>query len=312
MKVYILSDLEGVACVFSRREGYVNAMEYGTMELVAVCEKLLANGVDDILINCFHQLEFHKFPRQVRFFHSEPSHDFFTPCLDETFDFAMITGMHAMSGGPVDRGCWRHTITPPPLTRAYSAIDEISLNGVAVGETGLFAAFAGTKNVPVVYLSGDQWACEEAEALIPGIVTCAVKKGASFYSALSLHPAEAAARSADAALNALNNFKKIKPYVIDGALDVRVRFGHAHRASDSMVTIKNAKRIDEYTIEINYENMVQFMDDIGCMRAPEDALHQRDLGFERVTGIMTRYGSEPYLAHPGFDYPRQKDFFSAE
>lgn len=58
MKVYICSDLEGAACVFSRREGYVNAAEYGAMELIAICEALLANGVDDILINCFHILPY--------------------------------------------------------------------------------------------------------------------------------------------------------------------------------------------------------------------------------------------------------------
>ena len=42
------------------------------------------------------------------------------------------------------------------------------LNDLMVGETGLFAAFAGIQRVPVVLLTGDDWACREAEALIAG------------------------------------------------------------------------------------------------------------------------------------------------
>ena len=307
MKVYICSDLEGVACVVSRREGYINAMEYGTMELVAICEKLLANGVDDILINCFHILQYEKFPKQVRFFHSEPTPDFFTPCMEEGFDVAMITGMHAMSGG-VDRGCWRHTMSPPPLSKAYSSIDTLWYNGRPVGETGMFAAFAGAHGVPVVYVSGDSWACKEAEALIPGVETCAVKEGKSFFSAVSLHPALAAERSAEAALRALHNPNGVKPVDFGSPFTVQVRFGFAHRAADAVQMIPGAVRVDETTVEMAYENVKDFAAHIGCLRAPEDALHQRDTGFERVTGLMTRYGPEPYLAEPAYGYPVQVDF----
>lgn len=65
MKVYIFADQEGVAGVFSRREKYLYATEYATMELAAICEALLANGVDEILLNSVHVVEYHKLPKQV-------------------------------------------------------------------------------------------------------------------------------------------------------------------------------------------------------------------------------------------------------
>lgn len=307
MKVYIVSDLEGVACVFSRREGYINAMEYGTMELVAICEKLLANGVEEILINCFHIMEYHKFPKQVRFFHSEPTHDFFTPCLEEGYDVVMITGMHAMSGG-VDKGNWRHTILPPPITRAYSGIEEMRINGIPVGETGIIAMFSGLHKVPVVFLSGEHYACEEAKELIPGIMTVETKKGLSFYSAVSRHPLAVAEESAEKALKALKLKDVVKPLIIDGPLTIEVTYTFAQKASDAMATIKNVERIDERTISVTYRNMQELKDNFGCMRAPEDELHQKDTGFERVTGFMTRTGAEPYFPGPTYPYPGQVDF----
>lgn len=52
--------------MFSRREKYLYAKEYATMELVAICEAVLENGVDEILLNTVHVVEYHRFPRQVR------------------------------------------------------------------------------------------------------------------------------------------------------------------------------------------------------------------------------------------------------
>jgi len=307
MKVYIVSDLEGVACVFSRREGYVNAMEYGTMELVAICEKLLANGVDEILINCFHIMEYHKFPKQVRFFHSEPTHDFFTPCMEEGFDAVMITGMHAMSGG-VDKGCWRHTVLPPPMSRAYSSIEEVRINGKPVGETALIAMFAGLHKLPVVFLSGDYWACEEVKELIPGIITVETKKGMSFYSAVSRHPQAVADESAEKSLEALKIRDSINPVIVEDPVMVEVTYTFAERAADAATTINNAVRINERTVGVEYKSFNDFKNNFGCMRAPEDALHQKDLNFEHVTGFFTRTGREPFKHNPTYPYTEQEDF----
>lgn len=307
MKVYIVSDLEGVACVFSRREGYINATEYGTMELVAICEELLSNGVKDITLNCFHIMEYHKFPKEVKFIHSEPTYDFLTTCLDDSYDALMITGMHAMSGG-VDKGVWRHTISPPHISKAYAGIHELRINGRPTGEAGLIALFAGVKNVPTVYLSGDEWACREIEQLIPDIETLAVKKGLSFYSAISLHPEKAAELSAEASVNALKKRKDISPVKVEGNLAVEVDYTFPQRAADAMSAMKNLERVNETTVRANYKDVDEFISNFGCIRAPEDELHQKDIGYDTVTGFFTRTGPEPYQSLATSPYKQQIDF----
>ena len=311
MNVYICSDLEGAACVFSRREGYLNASEYGSMELIAVCEALLRGGVSGILINCFHILEYDKFPKQVSFFHSEPTHDFFTPCMEQGFDVAMVTGMHAMAGGK-EQGCWRHTISPHPISNAYSSIAEVRLNGIPVGETALFAMFAGRYGVPVVYVSGEHWACEEAKELLPGVNTCAVKRGHSYFSAKSLHPAHAAQLSANAAVSALDNPGGVNPYRPSVPLELSVAFLHPHRAADAVGAISKAERVDETTVRAVYNDVRELADNIGCLRAEENALYRADTGFPGgTTGFLTRYGPEPYKPVAGFQAGEQIDFAAA-
>jgi D-amino peptidase len=307
MKVYIVSDLEGAACVFSRREGYINAAEYATMELSAVCEALYKAGVEEIIVNCLHILDYHKFPQRVRFIHAEPTPDIFTNCLDSSFYMVMVTGMHAMAGG-LNKGCWRHTFLPPPISQAYSSIAEMRVNGQPIGETGLIALFAGIHQVPLGYLSGDLWACREAEALLPGVATLAVKTGLSFYSAISLHPAEAAERSAEAAVKALKAKNKVKPLQLKTPLTVEVEYTFEHRAADTLRLMKTARRVDEKTVMASFASAEEFRDAFGNLRAPEDELHQADLEISCVSGFMARTGVEPYEYHPGFVYPGQIDF----
>ena len=55
LKLYIRADAEGSACIFSRGEGGPG-MDYQTMELAAICEALLAHGVDEILVKSAHAI----------------------------------------------------------------------------------------------------------------------------------------------------------------------------------------------------------------------------------------------------------------
>jgi len=65
---------------------------------------------------------------------------------------------------------------------------------------------------------------------------------------------------------------------------------------------------DERTVSVTYKDLQTLKDNFGCMRAPEDEVHQKDTGFARVTGFMTRTGQEPYSPNPTSPYPGQVDF----
>ncbi|MGQ9555763.1 MAG: M55 family metallopeptidase [Anaerolineae bacterium] len=293
MKVYIMADQEGVACVFSRKERYVHAKEYATIELVAICEAMLKNGVGEILLNSVHEIEYHELPKQVQVLHGLDRHDLFTEGLDETFAAVMIVGMHEMAGGR-ERGCWRHTILPHPITYAYSSVEAVWLNDTLVGETGLTAAFAGIYGVPVVLLTGDHWACLEAQDLLPGVETVAVKKGTSYFSAISMTPAAAAEASAQGAVRALAKLGTIRPWRLEGAVTLKVRYQFAERATEAVQGVPEAVRVDERTVAVIYESIAALRDNLGCLRTPEEAVFQRDTGFRHTTGLFTRTGGEPY------------------
>jgi len=299
MKVYIFADQEGVAGVFSRREKYLYATEYATMELAAICEALLANGVDEILLNSVHVVEYHKLPKQVTVLHGLPRHDLFTEALDASFGAALIVGMHEMAGGK-EKGCWRHTILPHPLCYAYSSVEAVWLNEMVVGETGLFAAFAGIHEVPVVLLTGDHWACLEAEELLSGIETVAVKKGTSYFCAVSMTPQAAAEASAAGAVRALGKVDTLSPLKMDEPVTLKVRYQFPERAADAVSAIEGARRVDERTVSVTHDTLADLRDNLGTIRAPELDLFQADLGLKRTTGFFTRTGQEPYESKATF------------
>jgi len=71
------------------------------------------------------------------------------------------------------------------------AIKAIRLNGRELGEAGLAGAVAGSFGVPVVFLSGDRAATEEARAVFGNPEVVAVKEGIGHSAARAMHPERA-------------------------------------------------------------------------------------------------------------------------
>jgi len=71
------------------------------------------------------------------------------------------------------------------------AIKSIRLNGRELGEAGLAGAVAGHFGVPVVFLSGDRAATEQARAVFGGLEVAAVKEGIGHSAARGVHPERA-------------------------------------------------------------------------------------------------------------------------
>ena len=304
MKIYISCDQEGVACVFSRRENYLYAAEYATMEIVAICNALLEVGVDEIFVNSVHNIEYHKLPKGVRIFHGLPAPDRTTVGLDASYDAVFRIGQHAMAGGR-EKGCWRHTGLPHPISRAYSSVAGVWINDTLVGETGLLAAFAGIHDVPLVYLSGDRWACEEAEELIPGCNSIAVKEGTSYFSAISMTPEAAAEASAVGAVGALDTIESIKPYKVAEPTTITVEYLFPERATDAITAVAGAVRVDERTVSVTYPTVAELRDHQGFLRVPELEVYAEDLGVEQTTTLFTRLGGEPYERKPNMPLPKR-------
>lgn len=185
MKIYIATDLESVAGVYTlpeyclpgpdnkynRPEGgkhYRRALELATMEVNSAIEGLLEVGVTEILVCDGHGqggLDSASIRPEARVIEAKRSK--YPLGLDTSFDAAIMIGQHAKAD--TDGGHLCHS-------GSFSRADWL-LNGKSVGEIALFMLLAGYFNVPVIMISGDLAACEEARQLVPSIETVSVIEG---------------------------------------------------------------------------------------------------------------------------------------
>ena len=87
--------------------------------------------------------------------------------LDKTFAGLAFVGQHAKAGTPYSH------ITH---TQTFEYLD-IAINGLSIGEYGQFALCAMELGVPTILACGEEALAREAEALTPGVVTVAIKRG---------------------------------------------------------------------------------------------------------------------------------------
>ena len=126
--------------------------------------------------------------------------------IADGYDCAMFIGYHSRIGEP--RGVLGHTYNPG------SVIQQLEINDVVVGETALNGYLASHFGVPLLLVSGDTVACEEAEATFLGCTTVATKEGRGKFSAKSPHPSVCRARIEEAARVALTTTVQIsKPRI---------------------------------------------------------------------------------------------------
>jgi len=175
MKIYVMTDMEGVAGVLSSVDFCAPESRYyevgrtlTTRETNAAIEGAMEAGGTDFLVVDGHghgaidPLQLHPAARLLA---GRPLGYPFG--CDATFDAAFIIGQHAKAN--TDGGQLSHT-------GSFSCDNQV-LNGHSLGELGINMLFAAYFGVPTVLVTGDQACCDEARTLAPGIETVAVKDG---------------------------------------------------------------------------------------------------------------------------------------
>jgi D-amino peptidase len=136
--------------------------------------------------------------------------------LDDGFDAVLCVGYHAMAG------------TPGALlshTWIGSIVSEVRVNGRPFGETALNAGIAGDLGIPVVFLSGDEAACDEARTFLGDrLVTVPVKRAFGAKSAVCRTPSDTAEAIRLGVLTALEGLGAHEPLRIEGPVEVAVSF----------------------------------------------------------------------------------------
>ena len=228
MRVYIMTDLEGVAGVVNSDdycipEGryYEVARKLLTKETNGAIEGLMEAGADEILVvdghgyGAINPLLLHPAAKLLA---GRPLGYPFG--CNRSFDAAIIIGQHAKSNS--DGGHLCHT--------GSFEVEDQAINGISLGEMGCNMLFTAYFGVPTVMVSGDKAACEEALALVPNIEVAPVKEGIKRGSpagltseknkmfngaAVHLHPQKARELIREKAKMGLEKLSEMKSFWLD-------------------------------------------------------------------------------------------------
>lgn len=248
LKVLISADLEGVSGVVHpdqvHPEGplYKETLMRWSQELNAIVSGLKESGVGYIVINDAHNhmrnLNNAMIPNVMLLSGWQRPFSMMTG-LEQGFDACFFVGYHAMSGS---RSTLSHTYRP-------KIVKQVFLNKILVGETGLNAALAGFFNVPVVFISGDEEVCIEAQRLLGDqIVAVQTKRGISRYSALS-YPFEVTLKNLkDSTIRVIKEKESWKVFKMTSPCTISVVFSEPNHA-DACELIPGVKRMGPVQVE---------------------------------------------------------------
>lgn len=258
MKVYLMTDLEGVAGVwkFEERDDVsaenfecrMRARRLLTREVNAAVAGFFEGGATEVIVNDGHgagyTIDVELLDERVTVVHGK-ERPFWLPLLDATCDATALVGAHAKAATAGANLCHSMNLT----------VRNYTFNGISHGEIGMQAMIAGHYGVPMIFLSGDAYACREVEGFIPGITTAAVKQGLSRLSAASMAPPAACRLIQAQAKRAMGTIGQIEPYGIPGPLvfrDERYAPSFDPENPPAVGTV-----IDAHTLEIKAPDIIE-------------------------------------------------------
>ena len=224
MKIFLSSDMEGTAGVVDWQQCVGDGPEAAAgrklllAEVNAAIEGAMVGGATQVVVNDSHSTMRNLPPDQLagQASYLSGSHKplYMMQGLDDSFDAVLFISYHGSIGAPAGLS---HTYNP-------RAVVEARIDGTVTGEAGINALVAAHYGVPVVLISGDRRACEEATALIPGIHQAVVKEHVSRLAAHSMHPELACELIRERARAAVAAAADTGPPPLDpGVLEVSVR-----------------------------------------------------------------------------------------
>jgi len=258
MKIYILTDLEGVGGVVNESQtnsgspAYEKACERLTLEVNAAVEGALSAGADEIVVVDAHganravNLIYEKLHPAATYIQGVPWVRY-PEGLDDTYDALFQIGAHAMSGTP--GAVLEHTMSSEQWV-------EMRVNGQPMGEIGLVAACAGVFDVPFVMVSGCDKACAEAKALNPEVECAVVKYGISRQCARVLPHPKVLELIRDTASAAVKKAASQKPFKVETPVCIEVDYFRNHMV-DMIKERQGVQKIGPRTVRFTGKDIIE-------------------------------------------------------
>ncbi len=259
--VLIVADIEGssgcwdyAGSAFKTRQ-WVNACLAMCRDVDVVVKRLVAEGVQQVIVKDFHRTGYNLLPeridprcRIVSGYRRGPVPGVGNPSGAEA---VMFLGLHAASGTD---GFLPHTLT--------SRISNLLVDGQPLPEIALFASSLAPYGIRPVFFSGCPVACKQAEDVIGGIDTFSIEKSGNVedFDARRWRQALAAA-----AANSLQN-NRVTPYLPEGPFHATVsmrdgqavasrlarRWGFEVRGADLLIQAENIDSLYRDLIRLCY------------------------------------------------------------
>lgn len=260
-KIYISADLEGVnGVVYPQQlepsnESYKYAQKQQNKELNCIIEALIQAGVEHITLNDAHgsmnNIIISDINSKVELITGKPKPVSMLYGLDETYDGVIFAGYHAAAGS--DTGVLAHT-----FSHIYK---KIKLNNNPIGEIELNAIYAGIKNVPVILITGDYAACQEAKLSLGDVNFVCVKKAISTTAAICRPEDELFLELTEKTLHSVNNAKNKSVFISNPPYKLEIDFVD-RRMADVAQLLPCVEKLSESAIiyeSDNYENIYKFL-----------------------------------------------------
>jgi D-amino peptidase len=271
VKIYISVDMEGVAGVVTGDQLFPGGFEYErfrrfmTDETLAAVRAAKQAGATDVVVSDSHgngeNLLIELFPKDVRLVRSQPRHGAMMAALDRSFAAAVFIGYHASTTNP--KGVLAHT-------HSSAVFSRVALNGNAVTEAEVNAAYAGEFDVPVVFASGDDAAIAEIKTRLGDIDTVITKRSLGFHSAETLTPAAASDLIYEGVLAAIMHRERHRAYKLTHPVTLDLTF-RSYTPAEILSYLRSVQRIDSHSIRFVGRDMQEVRDfiDVVLHYSPE-------------------------------------------
>ena len=254
MKIYIATDLEGISGVvhpehtgFDGRRHH-EARKWMTEHINAAVDAAVEAGATEVLV-----CDGHSNGRNVMLDLLHPEAELMwgrqnrrlgqVDGINESFDALLMVGLHARAG---TLGVLNHTTNS-------GVIQEVTANGLPLGEIDINAGIAGEFGVPVAMVSGDNTAVAQAKERLPHIETATVMEAVGQYSAKVLPPVKAHERIREATKRALARLDEMVPYRFETPVHLQMKF-HDTAMADAASMLPGTQRIDTRTCAYDAED----------------------------------------------------------
>ncbi len=257
MKIYISVDMEGLWGVSTKEQvikgnpEYEHARKLMASEVTLITDILFEQGIETIVVNDAHgsmdNLLIDQLDSRVSLIHGKHKPRSMMQGLNEQFDGIFLIGYHAKAN---TKGILAHTY-------ASSIFHEIKINDKSYGESGLNALYAGTFNVPVIGISGDDVLAGQIKEEVGDIPFCQVKTAHSLESATHVAKDELENHYRNMLNEAIKSISAFKASVLSTAEDAEITFKsplQALKGSD----LEGCRQVSGNTLQVDINHFETF------------------------------------------------------